>query len=101
HVATQDAAKKAYRFLREHSFSQQPFTYDDLAAESGWSIETIKTYISKQLGDVVKKRQKGQLFVEPVFRRLSEERFLLLATQNREFFAGYRRSRYAQLMQYE
>ena len=99
-MATQDAAKKAYRFLREHSFSQRPFTYDDLAAESGWSIATIKTYISKQLGDVVK-RQKGQLFVEPVFRRLSEERFLLLATQKREFFAGYKRSRYAQLIQYE
>ncbi len=46
-MATQDAAKKAYRFLRERSFSQEPFTYADLAAESGWSVATIKTYISK------------------------------------------------------
>jgi hypothetical protein len=99
-MATQDAAKKAYRFLRERSFSQEPFTYEDLAAESGWAIATIKTYISKQLGDVVK-RQKGQLLVQPEFKRLSEERFLLLATQKRALFPDYKRSIYGRLIQYE
>lgn len=103
-MATQDSARKAYRFFRERAFSQRPFSYQDLSTETGWSVETAKDYIGKQWRDVVTRQRKGkqsELKVIPEFRRVSEERFLSLASQTRELFVKYTRTLFEEIVEYE
>ncbi|HXI25266.1 MAG TPA: hypothetical protein VNG71_15490 [Pyrinomonadaceae bacterium] len=103
-MTTQDSARRAYRFFREKAFSQDLFSYDELSDATGWSLVTTKDYIGKQWRDVVTRQGRGQhtkLRVTPEFRRVSEERFLSLASQTRDLFVKYDRIRFDKLVQFE
>ena len=103
-MTTQDSARKAYRFFREKAFSQVSFSYDELSTATGWSLVTTKDYIGKQWRDVVTRQGRGQhtkLRVTPEFRRVSEERFLSVASQTRDLFVKYDRIRFDKLVQFE
>ena len=103
-MTTQDSARKAYRFFRERAFSQESFTYDELSNATGWSRATAQDYVGKQWRDVVARERKGRqtrLRVIPEFRRVSEERFLSLASQTRDLFVKYDRLLFDELLQFE
>ena len=103
-MTTQDSARKAYRFFLERAFSQESFTYDELSNATGWSARTAKDYIGKQWRDVVIRQgtgKKTKLRVTREFRRVSEKRFLSHASQTRDLFVKYDRSRFDKLLQFE
>lgn len=100
-MATQENARKAYKFLREHSASNAPFTKEELMLATGWAKSTVETYITKQWRDLVERRPDGGILVRPDFQRFNEESFLNLATQNRKVFSKYQRYRYDDVVTYE
>lgn len=100
-MASQDRARKAYHFLLKHANSNQPFCIEDLMTETNWQRSTVETYIVKQWRQIVEKRGNGQIFVRPEIKRLNEESFLQLATQNRTIFATYQRVKYREIVTYE
>ena len=68
---------------------------------TGWRESTVKTYISKQYRDFLKKDPDGRYGVRPEFKRLSEANFLQLTTQKRRVFSSYIRAKYPQIVAYE
>jgi hypothetical protein len=103
-MTTQDSARKAYRFFREKAFSQEPFTYQELSSATGWSVVSARGYVGKQWRDVVTREGKAKqtkLRVKPDFKRVSEEKFLSLASQTRDLFVKYDRLRFDKLVQFE
>lgn len=100
-MASQDRARKAYKFLRERYSSNTPFTVDDVIAATGWKRTTVETYITKQWRDLVDRQGSGRIAVRPEINRLSEEAFLRIATQNRRIFTLYDRIKYREVVTYE
>ena len=100
-MASQAKARQAYHFLVERANSNTPFVVQDLMAITGWKQSTVDTYIGKQWRQIMDRRQNGEIFVRPEIKRLSEEAFLQLATQNRRIFSTYQRVKFREIVTYE
>jgi len=79
---------------------QTLFTRDDFISATGWTLSSIKTYMSKQWKEYIEKLD-GDLRVKREFCRLSLTAFQHLATQSRKVFTEYNRAKYGQVVTYE
>ncbi len=86
-MASQTNARRAYHFLLDHANSNTVFHVEDLMTSTGWKRSTVETYIGKQWRQVVERQPTGEILVRQEIKRLSEDAFLRLATQNRTIFA--------------
>jgi hypothetical protein len=93
--------EKGYTFLREHSSSGTSFTAKQMAAVTGWSLSSVKTYITKQWSDFLVPGGQGEYRVRTEFRRVTYDSFLELITQKRRVYSKYRRVEYSSVVQYE
>ena len=91
---------RALHYLRRQAKSSQLFTADQLAVASGWSLSSVKTYLSKKLGQLVEKTERGYR-VKPEVLRLSDAQFLSHMTQVKPVFTDYRRTKHDHLLTYE
>lgn len=92
--------RDAYRFLFEHAQSGHDFTKDELRHATGWSDESVRTYISKHYREYLTRVGKSYR-VRPEFSRISVEDVVKLAAQNRTIYSSYQRVRYGYVICYE
>jgi hypothetical protein len=100
-MASQAKARQAYHFLLKHAKSNTSFRIEDLMDVTDWKRSTVETYIGKQWRQIVTRRANGEILVLPEIKRLSEDAFLQLATQNRTIFTTYQRVKYREIVTYE
>lgn len=100
-MSKQDSTKKAYEFLRECATSGEVFTIDELAQASGWSQTSVKTYLSKKLGQLVERLDNGELRAKREILKLPVEGFLGHMTQVKPVFTSYTRQKYEHILTYE
>jgi len=67
---------------------------------TGWARSTARTYVGKQVRDLVERRQK-RFVVRREFLRLSQEVFLKLVSQKEYILPHYKRVAYENLVTYE
>lgn len=89
--------RKAYAFLLEMSQTQERFAQGALETAVEYSAGTVRTYLSKQWKDLVK-REDGLLRALPEFQLLTEDAFCELMSQRRVVFSSYRRIRYGEVL---
>jgi len=89
-----------YAFLEKRARSRRSFTIKDIMNATGWPRSTAKTYVGKQVTDLVERRQE-RFVVRREFLRLSQEVFLKLVSQKEYILPHYRRVAYESLVTYE
>jgi hypothetical protein len=78
--ARNDRSRLAYRYLCEAEDAGRAFSADDIAAATGWSVGSCRTYMSKRWHFLLRQVSKGQYRADGV-KRLSEDAFLRLQAQ--------------------
>ena len=92
---------KAYEFLLQRARDQQEFTSRELGVATGWSGTTPKTYLSKQLKTVVKKKGRGRYLVKKAFIHLERDDFIIRVSQKEFILPSYKRYIYPNVINYE
>ncbi|HEX8457643.1 MAG TPA: hypothetical protein VF656_10120 [Pyrinomonadaceae bacterium] len=64
----QETQRKAFNFLVSHLRSQETFTLEEFRKDSGWDVETFRTYRSKQFKAFIEEVGNGQYQVRETFR---------------------------------
>jgi hypothetical protein len=94
-----DSTRKAFVFLQKHTRSGRVFTMREFSEATGWSIVSVKTYLSKKLGELVQKEGE-KLRAKAEVLRFTEDEFLGHMTQVKPVFTEYRRKSH-ELITYE
>lgn len=90
----------AYSFLRERARTKRPFSVEEFARATTWSVVSVKTYLGKMLKELVE-RNGNDLLARAEILTMSEDRFLAHMTQVRPVYTQYRRKKFEQLVTYE
>ena len=91
---TQDTQRAAFKFLLARFQSQQPFTKQELQQASGWSANTLKVYLSKQLGDLLENVTGTTYRVSEIFAAYNTwPKFRTVVSQKRRLVTDYRHER--------
>jgi hypothetical protein len=98
--AKTDKPAAAYDYLRARANDQKPFTVEDLANASGWSVVSVKTYLGKSLGQLVERAGNQKLLARRELLRLSKEKFLGHMTQKKPIFSEYTRTKHENILSY-
>ena len=75
-----DSIAKSFYFFRDHLDNELSFGLEDLAAHTGWSLATVKTYLSKRWQEVLGRSGK-QFVVDNLPHTLEEYRLIMSQTR--------------------
>lgn len=89
-----EKARRAYLFLCEAEREDRPFTFQELAEETGWELVTVRTYRSKKWSNFIFDTKKG-LCCRGILE-LSEEAFLRLHSQSSRNFESILRPTFSE-----
>ena len=96
----QDKQIRFYKFLVEHANSEEEFTIEDIMKATGWAKETARTYVAKQVKDLIVRETSG-LVVKRQMLGVSQTDFLNLVSQKEHILPRYERNSYERLVTYE
>jgi len=99
-VTRQDQQIRFYNFLRKRAETQDSFTIEDIMKATAWAQSTARTYVAKQVKDLIKRTDTG-LRVRRELLRISMADFLALVTQKERILPKYERTLYENLVTYE
>jgi hypothetical protein len=84
----EQSIRKAFNFLTKHASTGTPFSTDQLAKASSWSIQNTKTNLTKRLSDIVAP-SAGKLVAKPEILRVRYQDFQDLFRQKQRLFTDY------------
>lgn len=96
-----DSPNKGFDFFQKVARSGESFTLEELAETTGWSMQSVNTYRSKQWKEFLEKSLDGKWYVRPEFLRLTRAEFLNHITQNRPLFTRYERTVHPSVLIFE
>ena len=83
-----NSIKRAFDFLIEHTQERTPFSVEQLAAETGWTVTETEENISIRLSDLV--YEEGEkYFTKPEILRVRLDDFQELLHQKKRLFTDY------------
>jgi len=83
-----NSIKRAFDFLIEHAQERTPFSVEQLAAETGWTVTETEENISIRLSDLV--YEEGEkYFTKPEILRVRLDDFQELLHQKKRLFTDY------------
>lgn len=101
-MPSDDNWQTVHKFLFEHFQSQEAFTAEEMAAKTTWSGQTAKTYMSKQLRQLLVPLGNDRFRVSEAFRRFATwDRFHVLVSQMRPIVSEYTSLTYENVLIYE
>ncbi|MHC9544602.1 MAG: hypothetical protein AB9903_34225 [Vulcanimicrobiota bacterium] len=74
-------AIQAFEFFHKYAQSGNEFGLQELALETGWMEQTVKTYISKKFEAYLEKSDEGRYRVNRDFVKVTQSDFLAKFTQ--------------------
>lgn len=91
---------RAYDFLVKRATDQKAFSAEQLGEAAGWKPASVKTHLSKKLGQLVE-RVGTKYRVKQEILRMSKDQFLEHMTQVKPIFTQYVRTKHDHLLTYE
>lgn len=75
-----DKFRASYQFFLKMQNEKKTFSSDDIAAETGWSKSTVKTYRTKKWADILINQPNKQFSVD--ISKYSEDAYIRMMSQN-------------------